>query len=216
MLSSSAAHQVLCRLLTHALEVGKRPLIEPVEIGQVLHQSAVDELLDQLGAEPFDVHRIAVREPADPLLELVWAAAGRVHAVEVDLARGTFDGRAAARASRWELILRFGSVACVGLDPDHLRDDLAGLLDHDGVADLDVLAEDLVGVVQARPLHGRAGKDDGSEVGDGGQLAGLADLDVDPDQLRDRLLGLVLERNHPAGTLAPRPQAGALAEVVEP
>ena len=46
----------------------------------------------------------------------------------------------------------------------------------------------------------------GVEVGDRGQLAGLADLDGDPDDLRDRLLGLVLEGDHPARALAPRPQ----------
>ena len=44
------------------------------------------------------------------------------------------------------------------LDADDLGDDLAGLLDHDGVADPDVLAGDLVGVVQAGPLDGRAGQ----------------------------------------------------------
>ena len=51
-------------------------------------------------------------------------------------------------------------VAGLDLDPDDLRDDLAGLLDHDRVADPDVLAGDLVGVVQAGPLDGRPGQGD--------------------------------------------------------
>ena len=69
------------------------------------------------------------------------------------------------------------------------------------------LRSDLVGVVQARALDGRAGERDRGQVGDGRQLAGLADLDGDADDLRDRLLGLVLERDHPARALAPRARA---------
>ena len=70
------------------------------------------------------------------------------------------------------------AVARVGLDPDDLGDDLAGLLDHDRVADPDVLALELVGVVQAGALDGRAGQQHRLELGDRRQLARLADLDV--------------------------------------
>ena len=73
---------------------------------------------------------------------------------------------------------RLVAVAGVGLDADDLGDDLAGLLDHDRVADADVLALELVGVVQAGALDGRAGQLDRLEVGDRRELARLADLDA--------------------------------------
>ena len=68
--------------------------------------------------------------------------------------------------------------------------------------------------MQAGASDGRAGQQDRLELGDGRQLACLADLDGDPDQSRDGLLGLVLEGDGPARALAPRAEAFALAEVV--
>ena len=92
-------------------------------------------------------------------------------------------------------------------DAEHLRDDLAGLLDADGVAFADILAGDLIGVVQGRAGDGRAGEQDRVELGDGRDGSGAADLHAD---LAEDGLGLVrreLERHGPVRELARR--AGA-------
>ena len=112
-------------------------------------------------AQAVDVHRVAVGEPADPLLELLGAGRRRVRAVEVDLAGLARDrARRSSGRSVGKTKGTLGAVAGLDLDADDLGDDLAGLLDHDRVADPDVLAGDLVGVVQAGPLDGRAGQRD--------------------------------------------------------
>ena len=41
---------------------------------------------------------------------------------------------------------------------DHLRDDVTGALDDDGVAHADVLARDLIGIVQRGTCYGRTGQ----------------------------------------------------------
>ena len=72
---------------------------------------------------------------------------------------------------------------------ENLRDDVAGALDDDGVADAHVLARDLVLVVQGGVLHHDAADGDRLELGDRRQRAGAADLDLDVAQDGRRLLG---------------------------
>ena len=62
---------------------------------------------------------------------------------------------------------------------NHLRDHVAGALDHHRVADADVLAGDLVLVVQRRAAHQHAADVDRLQLGDRRQRAGAADLDMD-------------------------------------
>ena len=72
---------------------------------------------------------------------------------------------------------------------ENLRDDVAGALHDHRVADADVLAGDLVLVMQRRVLHHHAADRDRIELGDRRERAGAADLDVDVAQDRGRLLG---------------------------
>ena len=82
---------------------------------------------------------------------------------------------------------------------DDLRDDVAGPLHHDGVADPHVLAGDLVLVVQRRV------RDDHAADGDGPELATGVSAPVRPtwisivSQQRRRPLGRKLVRHRPAG-----------------
>ena len=78
----------------------------------------------------------------------------------------------------------------------------------------DVLAGDLVEVVQRRVLDGRARELHGRQPRHRRQHAGLADLQVNPQELRHRLLGLELEGHHPARRLARRAEAALLVERV--
>src|SRR4051812_27008546 len=62
---------------------------------------------------------------------------------------------------------------------EDLGDDVAGALDADAVAGADAETRDLVGIVEGGVGDGDAADADRGEAGDGGQLAGAADLDVD-------------------------------------
>src|SRR6185437_8895167 len=86
----------------------------------------------------------------------------------------------------------------LGNDGDDLRDDVAGALDDDGVADPDVLAGDLVGVVQGGVLDDDAADGDRRQPRDWGDGAGAADLQVDGVEDRARLLGRELAGDRPA------------------
>ena len=113
-----------------------------------------------------------------------------------------------------------GVGKCIGLgaggtlrqhDLDDLRDDVAGALDDDGVADADVLAVDLVLVVQRGVGYDHAADGDGLELGDRRQRAGTADLDLDAAQDGSGLLGRELVRDRPAR--AARDKAEPLLQV---
>ena len=93
--------EVLRRFLAHPLEAGQGCLVEPVEVGEAVNQAAVDELVDELGPQAVDVHRVAVGEPANPLLELLGAVRGRVRAMEIDLAGFAGDRRLRSSGKWW-------------------------------------------------------------------------------------------------------------------
>ena len=87
-------------------------------------------------------------------------------------------------------------------DLDHLRNDLARLLDDYGVADADVFTANFAQVVERCVLHRGAGDEHRLHVGTRRELAALADLPVDREQLRDSLFGRVLVCDAPAGKSA--------------
>src|SRR6516165_1626262 len=62
---------------------------------------------------------------------------------------------------------------------DNLRNDIAGALHHDRVPDADVLAGDLVLIVQRRILHHDATNSDRLELGNRRERSRAADLDFD-------------------------------------
>ena len=94
------AGQVLRRLLGQALQLGELGHGQPVEVGEVLHEATVDELLDHRLAEVLDVHRAPGAEMPQPLLEL--GRAGGVHAAPVRLALRPERHAAARRAALGE------------------------------------------------------------------------------------------------------------------
>ena len=72
---------------------------------------------------------------------------------------------------------------------ENLRNDVAGALHDNRVADAHVLAFDLVLVVKRGVLHHDTADGDGLELGRGGERAGAADLDFDVAQDCGCLLG---------------------------
>ena len=112
-----------------------------------------------LVAEPLDVEAVARHEMPQPLDRLRGAdqAAG---AAPRHLPRLAHREAAADRAMVGKLVGHGILGAVVEHDPDDLRDHIAGALDDDGVADADVLARDLVLVVQGGALHDDAAHGD--------------------------------------------------------
>ena len=95
---------------------------------------------------------------------------------------------------------------CLEEDAGHLRDDVARLLDGDGVADADVLAREVLVVVEGRAADGRPREEDRLELGDGRQDARPPHLDDDRRHPRRRLLGRELVGEGPARELRRRPE----------
>ena len=106
--------------------------------------------------------------------------------------------RAAHRAVGRHLPDRLAAVAGVDDRAHDLRDDVAGALEHDGVADAQVLAPDLVDVVQRGVAHRGAAHDDRGDVRDRGHGADAADVDLDLLELGGDLLGGELVGGRPA------------------
>ena len=103
----------------------------------------------------------------------------------------------------------------LGHHRNDLRDHVAGALQHDRVADADVLARDLVLVVQRRILHQHAADIHRLQPRHRRQRAGAADLDSDVLQHRHRLLGRELPRDRPARRAPDEPKPRLQRQVVD-
>ena len=176
---------VLRALLAHALEAGDLLGGEVVEIGHVFHEALRHELVDERLAEVIDRHRRAAREVEDAALHL-----RRALAVRAAHRRFEPSGLPSSRTRETTRVPHTGHFFGIsngsvpggrdrGLDGEHLRDDLAGLLDRHAIADAHVELADLVGVVERGARHGGAAELDGVHVRDGRERAGTADLNGD-------------------------------------
>ena len=69
LLASICCQQVFGRLLAHPLQADQLVAREPVQVAVAADEPAPsrDQLIDQLVAESFDVHRVAAGEIAEPL-----------------------------------------------------------------------------------------------------------------------------------------------------
>ena len=184
-------------LVAHALEALERFLGQRIDVRQRRHHAGVDELVDDLLAEPLDVERAPAGEMEDRELALRGAEQAAAAAV-IDAALLARDAAAAHRAFARHAEIRNVAVART-IDPaDHFGDDIAGAPDDHRVADAHVLAPHLEQVVQRRVRDRRAADEHRLELGDRRQLAGAADLDLDRVQQRRLLLRRVLLRHRPA------------------
>ena len=150
-----------------------------------------------LVAEGLDVEGAAPGQARQPLAQLRRArpAVGAPD-VLVALLLGS-ERRAARRAGRRHDELALGAVAQVDDRPEDLGDDVAGLAQHDGVADEDALALHLRRVVQRGALDRRPGDDDRLHDPERRDPAGATDVDLDVEELGVDLLGRVLEGDGP-------------------
>lgn len=153
-----------------------------------------DERLRHRFAQAFDIERLAGREVGDAGDRL--SRTLEVRATPGDKPLLARDRPAAGRTFAADMVEnRKGGRACDR--PDHLddgRDDLAGFLDEHARAGVDVLAVDLVLVVERGAGHGGPGNQDRFELRHRGEHAGAADLDGDVVEqgfllLREELVG---------------------------
>ena len=96
---------------------------------------------------------------------------------------------------------------------DDVRDDLARLFDDHHVADADVLALDLFGIVQAGAADRGAGQLDRFQVGDRRNRAGFADLHADVIDLGRPFVLLEFIGDDPPRALGRAAEPLALLEV---
>ena len=210
------AREVARRHLAPAFAFGDRRLArgQPEQIGGAVQPAFLVEFADGLLAEPVDVERRARDEMDQPLDALRLA----------DQAAGAAPHRLAGRAHRVAAAHRADLGVHVrlrilrppfGYHGNDLRDHVAGALQHDGVADADVLAGDLVLVVQRRVLHQHAADIHRLEPRDRRQRAGAADLDADVLQHGHRLFGGELPGDRPARRAADEAEPALQRQVVE-
>ena len=98
---------------------------------------------------------------------------------------------------------------------DHLGDHITRALDDHPVADAQILAGDVVLVVQGRPTDGHAADGDRIHHGVGHQGAGAADVDADLTQVRGRGRRRKLVRHRPARGACHGAGGGLGGELVE-
>src|SRR3989454_746811 len=187
----NAFEYVLRGLLRHALEAREGLDIQAVQVGGAFHQVALDELVDQLLAQALDIHGAARGEMQQGLLALRLAVqpAG---AACCGLARHPHHRRGAHRAFLGHREALRRPARALALHADDFRNDIAGAAHDDRVADPDILAPELVLVVQGRVGDGGAAHEHRLEARHRGQGPGAPHLHVDTENLRGLLLRRIL------------------------
>ena len=149
---------------------------QAVVVGRRAHQAGLLELGDLLLAEPVDVHRAARDEVLEQLPAALGAVAVRALGEDLPLELdrlGVAERAVLGRPRDRRALLVLDDVR---RGREDLRDDVAGAQDDDVVARADVLAGDVLLVVQRRQLDGHAADVDGLELGERVQVAELADV----------------------------------------
>ena len=146
-------------------------------------------------------------QPLQPL-----GGAGPVGAAVHDLARHLYHRRAAGRAVRGHPpgSLPLSLVALDQVRADHLRDHVAGPLHDHGVTLADVLAVDVLFVVERGHRDGDAAHHHRLHHGVGVERAGATHVHADSQQLRQHRGGSELEGDRPARVAVDRPQRSLL------
>src|SRR5205085_601780 len=139
-------NEILGGLFAHAFQFGQLLGRQAIKIGDRLHQPGVHDLIDDLFAQAFDVHRSARCEAAQLALELADAFVAASAAVKGAVFIAD-HWRAATRAGFWEVENFLAPRARGRLGADDIRNDLPRFFDHDHVANADVLAGNEIGVM---------------------------------------------------------------------
>ena len=201
-----AVEQILCGLFGHAVQPGQGVELELVQVGQAVDQAAVDQLVDQLFTEVFDIHGAALGKVQHGLLALGAAEqAGR--AASIDLAFLAAHSAAADRAGIGHGERHRALGPAIEHHGDHFGDHITGAAHHHGIANAHVLAACLFLVVEGGIGDRHTAHEDRSQLGHRSKFAGAANLHVDGLHGSELLLRRVLVRHGPARLAADEAQA---------
>ena len=199
-----ACAQIVHPLVAVAFQLANLLPGQMVDVGQILDVAAGHKQLGLLDAKPLDVHGPAADKVLHRAHELL--RAGGVDAVGGGLPRRAHERLAADRAGRGHGPLPLAAVARVQHRAQHLRDHLAGALDHHPVADADVQVADVVLVVQGGALDSDAAHLHRRQHRVGGDRAGAPHIDDDVEERGDCLLARVFVGQRPARVFAGKAQ----------
>ena len=181
----------------HPIERGQSGNVELVDIGRRVHQSRVDQLIDQLVTEPLDIQRASTGKVKQSLLALrrAYQAAGT--------ARDRLAGQAnyfgaAFRAALGQHELRRIRLPALGQHPHDFGYYVARATNNDRISDAHVLAPHFVFVVQRGANHRHATDEYRLQACHRRQRAGAPHLDVDRQHFGRKLLGRKLVRKREA------------------
>ena len=216
--------QVFGRQGCHAVQVGQRQQPQAVQVGQHLDDVAVHQLLHQLVAEAFHLHRPALSEMQDGLLALrtteqAPGAAG-VHLAFLSH-RGTAThgavGGCGVGLAALGLGRAIGGQATVGPGhhAHHLGNDIARAAHDDGVPHPHVFAAGLVFVVQGGVGHRHPSHKHGRQLGHRREFAGATHLHVNAQHGGELLLRRVFVRHGPAWLAGDKAQGALQIEPVD-
>ncbi len=166
-----------------------------------------------LRAQAVDVHRPAADEVLQSPDQLCRASG--VLAIDGHFARQLNHRFAAGRAALRPLDGLFAAVARLDNGADDVGDDVARPLDQDAVANANVLAGDLVEVVERGGAHGRSPDFHRLQHGVGGQYTGATDIDLQAEQFRRLLAGRELHGHCAARVFAGETQAVGQVAVID-
>ncbi len=186
-------------------------LRQPVEIGHRAEQGEIPEPPHELLADALDVHRGA--DPVDQRLEPA-RRAGTVGTAVHHLPLGLHDLVLAERAVRGHPELLRAAPVLAGR-PDDLRNHVPGPLHDHEVALADLLAVDVLLVVQRRARDGDTADLDRLEQRPRVERTRPPDADQDLVQRRLRRHRSPLERARPARPVVQRAEASLLLERVD-
>ncbi len=205
--------QIRRRLLAPALELGEVLRLQVVDRRHVREHPGRHELVDELLAEPLDVHGAPAAEVPQGLPHD--GRAGRVDAAQHHLAFLAHRGVAADRTVRGHDERRRAVGPLLEHDPDDFRNDVAAFLDDDRVADPDVLARQVLVVVERGLLDRGAAELNRVEERHRRHGPGAAHVEPDLADHRRRLLGRVLVGERPARRLGGRAEVLLQGAVVD-
>ncbi len=173
------------------------------DIGRLIQDASAMEYIDIAFAQSFDIEYPAadnIFEILDTLVRTGLIAGAFARHAFLTLAVGFAQdfGLQRARTDDRKFIRSGIGGTFTQFDTNDLRDDIAGALDAHHVADMDILARDLVGIVQGDIGHHHATDIDRLQPRHWRKRSHAADLNINGGQTRQGLLSRKLVGNGPA------------------
>ena len=136
--------KILGGFFGHAIEIGDGFEIEPVDIGVVLYEISLDELVDDFFAEAVDIHGMAAGKMKERFPSA--SRTGNIDAAIGDFTFSAVDASAADRTFVRHLELLFFSAVLDDLE--HVRNHFTSAFDENRIAGVDVEAFDFIHIVE--------------------------------------------------------------------